>query len=86
MTLGCVSAGVSEAGGIRRVRTVRRGRRSCKMWPRQHLRGDPCEKVPPVPELRRGAACAGQPSPGPLPGSSKTGAPQLYGVRAIQPL
>lgn len=60
--LGCVSAAVSEAGDIRRVRMARRGRCSCEMRPRQRLTGDPCEKVLPVPE----------PSPGSLRASNKT--------------
>lgn len=42
------------------VRTARRGRCSFKMWPRQDLGGDPCEKAMPVPEPCRGAAWAGK--------------------------
>ena len=59
-TLGCVSVGVSGAGGVCRVRTVRRGRCSFKTWLRQHLRGDPAEQVLPVPEPCWGAAWAGK--------------------------
>lgn len=84
MTLGCVSVGVSEAGGIHRVRMVRRGRCSCKMWLRQHLRGGI-----PVRKCCRWQSRAGElpgqggePSPGSLCGSNK---PALHSSVVLVP-